>query len=129
MNLKNVISEEIDKLTGEGQYAYHVTRRANLPSIKSKGLEPKVPEDFGPEGDIKGVYLFKTYDDMINALYNWLGERIDEWEEETGEDYDEIALKIDMTKIDPNDIQDTVEYEWTVTETIPPEAIIGVLNV
>lgn len=125
MNIRQVINEEIMK----HGYGYHVTRRVNLPSIKKVGLEPKVPEDFGPDGDEKGVYLFKTYDDMINALYNWLGERIEEWEEESGEEYDEIALKINLSHIDPQNIHDTVEYEWTVTETIPPEAIVEILEI
>jgi hypothetical protein len=127
--ISNIINEEIQNFIGENQFGYHVTRRKNLPSINKIGLEPRVPEDFGMEGDIKGVYLFKNYDDMINALYNWLGERIEEWEEEYGEEYDEVGLKIDLNQINPENIHDTVEYEWTITETIPPEAIVEILKV
>lgn len=129
MGLKDIIKEEIDRFVGENQFAYHVTRRENLPSIYKRGLLPRVPEDFGLVGDKKGIYLFKKYDDMENAFYNWLGMWIEDWEETHGEDYDEVALKIDMSKIYPESIEDSVDYEWIVTETIPPEAIIKVIEV
>lgn len=129
MNLNDIIKEEIDRFIGENQFAYHVTRRKNLPSIQKTGLEPKVPEDFGLVGDKRGVYLFKTYDDMVNGLYNWLGMRIEDWEETHGEEYDEIGLKIDMNKINPDSIEDSVDYEWIVTETIQPEAIIELIEI
>lgn len=129
MKIINIIKEEIDRFVGENQFAYHVTRRENLPSIYKRGLLPRVPEDFGLVGDKKGIYLFKTYDDMENAFYNWLGMWIEDWEETHGEDYDEVALKIDMSKIYPESIEDSVDYEWIVTETIPPEAIIKVIEV
>lgn len=59
---------------------YHVTNQSNLKKIMKNGLEPRVPEDFGESGDVKGVYLFKSIDDCENALMNWFGERIEEWE-------------------------------------------------
>lgn len=124
MNIIKIINEEI---MNRG-YGYHVTRRVNLPSIKKIGLEPRVPEDFGPDGDMKGVYLFKTKEDMVTGLYQWLGERIDDWEEEHEEEYDEVALKVDMSYISPENIHDTVDYEWTVTQVIPPEAIVEIIN-
>lgn len=101
-------------------FAYHVTSSKNMKSILSDGLEPRVPEDFGEKGDLKGVYLFKTYEDTENALYNWLGERIGDIEDETGEDYDEVILKIN---IDGLDLYDSVEYEWVCLEYISPERI------
>lgn len=107
--------------------AYHVTRRSNLDSIRNIGLEPRIPKDFGLEGDVKGVYLFKTIDDVENSLYNWLGERIDEWEEETGEEYDEIVLKIDLTGLE-KELIDSVEYEWTCITTIESHRIIDVIE-
>ena len=105
------------------KYAYHVTRKNNLNSIYKNGLEPKVPIDYGIDGDEKGIYLFKSIDDTENALYNWFGERIKEWEDENDEQYDEIILKIDIdgledylidsvdctVKIDPSRIIDTFE--------------------
>lgn len=129
--ISKIIHEEINeivKLKKGQQIGYHVTRRKSLESIKQIGLQPRVPEDFGEEGDIEGVYIFKTYDDMDNALWNWMGERIEDWEEENDEEYDEIALKIDMTQISLEDIWDTAGFEWTVRNTIPPQAIIEVIN-
>lgn len=109
-------------------YGYHITDRKNLDLIKENGLEPRIPKDYGTYGDIKGVYLFKTLDDTKNALMNWLGERIDEWEEETGETYNDIALKIDLTGLDPYLI-DSVEFEWICTTTIDSSRIIGTFNI
>jgi len=106
-------------------FAYHVTRRKNLPKIKSKGLEARVPEDYGDSGDMKGVYLFKTLNDVQTALYQWLGERIEEWEEETGEDYDEVILKINTNGLD---LMDSVEYEWISPNDIEPNRIVSVLE-
>jgi hypothetical protein len=106
-------------------YGYHVTSRKNLESIMETGLEPRVPEDYGVDGDIKGVYLFKTIDDCQNALFNWLGERIEEWEEENDEEYDEVVLKV---KLDGLDLLDSVEFEWTCLEQIDPERIIEIIE-
>jgi hypothetical protein len=91
------------------KYAYHVTRRCHVESIMEKGLEPNVPSDYG---DFKGVYLFKTIEDTENALYNWLGDRIEEWEEENDEEYEEVVLKINTAGLEENLI-DSVAYEWT----------------
>jgi hypothetical protein len=123
MNLIEIIKEEIQ----ESQYAYHVTSRNNLKSIMKKGLEPRIPEDYADTGDIKGVYLFKTLDDTKNALYNWLGERIEEIEEEIGKPYDEIVLKINISGLEEYLI-DSVEYEWTCTVRIESSRIIEVLE-
>jgi len=110
------------------KYAYHVTRRLNLTSIMREGIEPIVPLDYGDSGDLKGVYLFKTLDDTKNALYNWFGERIEEWEEENDDRYDEVALKIDISGLEDYLI-DSVEYEWTCTITITPDRIIEVSEI
>lgn len=108
-------------------FAYHVTRRKNLDSIYKNGIEPRIPKDFGIDGDIKGVYLFKTIEDTENALYNWLGERIEEWEEENNDEYDEVVLKIDITGLYDNLI-DTVEYEWTCLVNIVPNRIVEIIE-
>lgn len=111
----------------EFDYAYHVTSKKNLPSILENGLETRIPEDYGDSGDIEGVYLFKKLDDVENALYNWLGERIDDVEEETGVDYDEVVLKIDISGL-KNYLIDSVEYEWVCTKNIEPYRISVVDN-
>ena len=124
----DIINEEILDHSNESQFGYHVTNFKNVPSIMRKGLEPRVPEDFGIDGDEKGVYLFKSKNDMENALMNWMGERIEEWEEEHGEEYQEVALKIDLNKLNPEKIKDSVGFEWIVTETIPPNAFVEILK-
>lgn len=119
---KRILESNSDK-----RYAYHVTDRKNLKSIMKNGLEPRVSQDYGEDGDIKGVYLFKTLDDTHNALLNWLGIRIEEWEEETGEEYDDVVLKIDITGLEAT-LLDTVEFEWTSIENIDPSRIVDVFE-
>jgi hypothetical protein len=120
----NVISpqEPDNKNQPVTNYAYHVTRKENLASIKAKGLELNVPADYGDMGDVKGIYLFKTIDDTENALYNWLGERINEWEEENDQAYNEVVLKVNITGL-KNDLIDSVAYEWICLVNIEPSRI------
>ena len=125
--IKTTIREFLNENINEPKFAYHVTRRKNLNSIKKKGLEPRIPKDYGTDGDIKGVYLFKTIEDTQNALYNWLGERIEEWEEENDKEYDEVVLKINISGLEEMLI-DSVEYEWTCLVTIEPSRIIGIIE-
>jgi len=118
LKYKEFIKESRNRIIG-----YHITNKEKLTSILKNGLEPRVPIDYGTEGDIKGVYLFKNREDMNTAMSSWLGNRIDEWEEETGEQYEEVELIVDITGLDMIDI---VEYEWTVTEHISPDRIIDI---
>lgn len=104
---------------------YHVTRRKNLDSIMEYGLIPNVPKDME---DLNAVYLFKTFEDAENALYNWLGQRIEEWEEENGEEYDEICLEVDLSD-HVSSIIDTVEYEWACMDLIQPNKIINLIEI
>jgi len=86
----------------------------------TKGLLPSVPLDME---DTKGVYLFKSIDDMTNALMNWFGERIEEWEEENDKLWEEIYIKIDLTGLE---VHDSVEYEWTCLEAISPQRFLQI---
>lgn len=124
--VESILYEQSHASRGE-KFAYHVTRRSNLSSIMSSGLEPRVPTDYGIGGDVKGVYLFKTIADTENALFNWLGERIDEWEEENDEEYDEVVLKVDIAGLEAHLI-DSVEYEWTCVIQIEPSRIVDVIE-
>ena len=111
---------------------YHVTSESNIKNIKKEGLIPKTPEDFGEKGDIEGVYLFKTKEDMENALSSWLGERIDDWEDEHDKPYNEMCLIVDLSGLDSGGelnwgyLIDSVEYEWTCTTTISPDRILKI---
>jgi len=96
--------------------AYHVTYKANLSSIRSKGILPQIPKDMNDE---KAIYLFKTREDVENALMNWLGDRF--------EDDDKLVLlTVDITGLN---CKDTVEYEWACTDLISPDRIIKVQNI
>ena len=110
------------------KYAYHVTSKNNLQSILKYGLIPKIPTDYGVDGDVCGVYLFKTKEDVVNALYNWLGERIEEIEHETNRPYNEITLKIDITGLEL-DLFDSCDYEYTCLCKIEPKRIIEILEI
>lgn len=128
MNIK-LFNEFINENNNtEKLFGYHITRRLNIDSIMEDGLLPRIPEDYGYSGDIEGVYLFKTYEDAQTALYQWLGERIDEWEEETGEEYDEVCLVVDLSGLEEYLI-DSVEYEWICTDIIEPERIIKIKEI
>lgn len=105
--------------------AYHVTNKKNLSSILKNGLEPRIPTDYGIDGDTKGIYFFKTREDMNTAVSSWFGERIEDLEEETGEEYEEIEIVVDITGLD---MIDSVEFEWIVTEHISPDRIIEVID-
>jgi len=102
--------------------AYHVTQRANLESIMKLGLIPKTPLDYQTGGDIKGVYLFKNYSDVENALSNWLGDRFDKWEEDNNRIYDEIILEVDIQGLESTLI-DSVKYEYISKICIDPKRI------
>jgi len=104
---------------------YHITREKLLPQILKKGLEPRVPQDYGDRGDMKGVYLFKTVDDFDNALTNWFGERIEEWEEEKNKEFDESLIVVDLTGLE---LYDSVEFEWTCLEHIHPDRFLEVFK-
>lgn len=101
---------------------YHITMKKNIPSILKTGLIPKMPLDYE---DIKGVYLFKTLEDVETALYQWMGERIDGIEDATGRPYLETLLTVNLDGLD-DDLIDSVEYEWICTVLISPERILSI---
>ena len=118
MKYLKTFEKNIKKIVG-----YHITRQANLKKIIKNGLEPRVHEDFGESGDIKGIYLFKTIDDCENALSNWFGERIEEWEEDNDKEFKESLIVVDLTGLD---LFDSVEYEWVCLEHISPDRFLEV---
>lgn len=103
---------------------YHITFKHLLPIIKQEGLKPQVPTDM--EEDYEAVYLFKSIDDAKNALMNWLGERIEEMEEELDMPLEEVCLEVDLTGLE---IVDSVEYEWACLELITPDRIISTFEI
>lgn len=107
---------------------YHVTSRRYLNAIKQNGIIPKIPEDYSENGDEVGVYCFPNLDEAENALYNWLGERIEDWEEENQMDYDECVLKIDITGLNVKE-EHGIDWEIIVKDVVTPDRILEVLGI
>ena len=98
------------------EYLYHVTRKSSLDRVLKSGLKAKVPRDM--KNEPKGVYLFKTVEDLEDAVMNWLGDRFDE-------DDELVMIKIDGRFIKNNDIATTsAGFEIISKKNIPPEAIL-----
>lgn len=127
LSIKNINLEEFkNEVIDDGNlYGYHVTSKRNLKSIMKIGLETRIPEDYGTDGDKKGVYLFKTLEDTQTALYQWLGERIEDIEEETGIEYNEIILKVNLSGLEKY-LSSDVEFEWCCSVNIEASRIIEV---
>ena len=92
---------------------YHVTNKKYLNKVLKHGIGPRIPADM--PGEERGVFMFKSYDDMENALMNWLGDRYDE-------DDELVVLKINP---DGLTLKNTAEYEVMSKTKIPPQNIIG----
>lgn len=99
--------------------AYHVTPMENLESILEHGLVPMIGERSEKLGEVNPrVYLFPQADHVEDALSNWLGDEL--------EDYDELAiLEVDLIGYP---YQFSVGYEISVSDTIKPNAIIKVFD-
>ena len=123
-NLKIIqILENMNKLI-----VYHVTTKRYLAPIKQNGLIPKIPEDYGESGDEIGIYCFPSMDDAEQAMMNWLGERIEEWEDENQQEYQECVLELDISGLQYTQDPD-VGYEIIVKEPISPDRILKVLEI
>lgn len=110
--LENLLSKPTLYCESIGRKYYHITPAKNVSKILKNGLDPKKPQDYDDE---EGVYLFKTKDDVEDAMMNWLGDKFDEDEE--------LAL----LEIDGNYVkrvsQGGVGYEVIAKHTIPGKAI------
>ncbi len=118
-----MLYENLDK-----RLVYHVTSKRNLPSIYQNGLKLNVPEDYGDSGDELGIYCFPSIEDVENALYNWLGERIEEWEEENQIEYDEIVLVLDISSLNIKK-DHSVDYEIIVKDPISSDRIVDLITI
>lgn len=122
--MKNIelLTEEI---VNDTQIVYHITRKNNLVNIRQQGILPKKPDDMDDE---YGVYCFPDMDSVEDAMQNWLGERIDDWEDDNDEEYGEICLKINIKDLGQSSNPD-VGYEIIVHEAIPAERILEILHI
>lgn len=102
-------------------YYYHVTLKDNLDSILGAGLVPRIGERSAAYGEvIPRVYLFTSQINCEAALSSWLGDAL--------EDVEEDGLVI--LEIDPAGLQGSsdVPYECAYEDVIPPGAIVRVLD-
>lgn len=105
---------------------FHVTLMENISSIKENGLIPQIGYFSAlAEESTPSVYLFSSFDNMQNALYNWLGEQFEKYCEENNIDFENLELVICVVDL-PKNIKiegDEDFYEVCVSETIPPNCI------
>ncbi|NLC22400.1 MAG: hypothetical protein GX771_10920 [Halomonadaceae bacterium] len=104
---------------------YHVTPRANLPSILQDGLEPRIGERSEALGEAAPrIYCFPTLADCNDALGQWLGDWFNDEEELHGEPIELAILELDRSQVPA--CASEVEWELCVSERIAPEAIVKV---
>lgn len=106
MKLSEILFEEV---------LYHVTARRHLGSIRRNGLKVMTPKDM--EGEESGVYLFRSKEEVEDAVMNWLGDRFDE-------DEDLVLIKVDGSYVDEVS-SDAAGYEIISKKNIPKEGIFG----
>lgn len=100
-------------------YAYHVTTAGIARKILKHGLLPGIGKRSRQIEKRPAIHLFKTYDDVENALMNWLGE-------EFGEN---IKLALLRVKIPYNAIVvEGAGYEIVVLSRIPAKNIKMVMR-
>ena len=105
---------------------YHVTKIDNLSSILEQGLILQIGERSKEIGEtIKRIYLFHSFDDMENALMNWLGECFDEEDEL-------VILKICLPDTFPIhtdiDVNGDLFYESYTQKQIPAQYIENIYD-
>lgn len=93
---------------------YHVTPEKFVPSILKRGIKAKVPAN----EDERGVYLFKSLDDAVEAIMNWLGDRFDEDEPLAIVVVDAAQIRVSTT---------AAAYEVISYSNVPASAIVGVM--
>lgn len=93
---------------------YHVTRTDAISSIMKDGLIPSIGERSVKLNEKPSIFLFKSVDDVENAMMNWLGD-------EFGDDsVTLLEIKIpDHIKVYPT----SAGYEYQVFDSISPEYI------
>lgn len=95
--------------------AFHVSYTKNEESIINNGLIPQTGDRSAKLNDAQGIYLFKTMDDVENALMNWLGDELDE---------DEPITIFQVVIPEPSKLLNTnAEYELVYNGIIPPKYI------
>ena len=115
-----------NKIEDKPNRYFHVTPLKNLESILENGLIPQIGERSLEIGEpIEAVFLFPNFEEMNDALYNWLGEEFDD-------DEDLAILQIDLPDNFPvyREFDDNGDefYEAHCQCDIPVEYITGIYN-
>jgi len=94
---------------------YHTTTKDSWDKIQNEGLIPIVGIRSEELKEEKGVFLFKSLDDLDNALFNWFGESFD---------YDEELYTLEVKLPKSFSIQASqADYEVISREKIPSKYI------
>lgn len=106
----------------ERKMAFHVTLKSNIESILKSGLVPQIGERSEILGELEpAVYLFRTFEECDNALWNWLGEEFEDLDE------DLLILEVDVDKKHyQKDSNGDLFYEIEIKEVIKPEKILKI---
>lgn len=94
---------------------FHVTDMKNLSSIIKFGLIPQIGSNsLLCDEQVPAIYFFPNFEEMNNALYNWLGEIFDERNIE-----DLVIVQVDFpseTVLEVSDFYETIYYNPIPTE-------------
>jgi len=94
---------------------FHVTPATNLNSILEDGLRPRIGARSAELGETtEAVYLFKSLDDVEDALTNWLGDCFDE---------DEVLALLSVQGTGLQFLESSAAYECVVPHPIIPSAL------
>lgn len=109
----------------ENRY-FHVTPKQNMESILSKGLIAHIGKRSKEMGEtLEAIYLFPTFEEMNNALLNWLGECFQDTE-------DLVILQIDVPEdfpiYRPTNSNGNAFYEVHCFCDIPPKYITAIYD-
>lgn len=99
---------------------FHVTTEQACDAILHEGIEPRIGPRSAELGESQPqIYLFKTREDVENALSNWLGESFEE-------DEALMILEVDLAGIAVTAESD--QFELIVSQRIEPEKIVAVYD-
>lgn len=117
-------------MVGVTNILYHVTPAENIESILANGLQPSIGQRSLELGeDTPAIYLFRSLEDIDNALGSWLGRWFDE---HYTEPIELKVLKIFISKESESQLylyDDPVSFEVISYSTIPTDYISVIDNI
>ena len=101
---------------------YHVTQQYHMADIRQDGLQPQIGNNSSVVDDERAVFVFTSWDAMINAVENW---EMDWFSEYDSPDIIALTLQVPNSWVEP-DIRD--RSVGIIRRPVPPEMIVSVLN-